>query len=316
MKKRWRVLLACAVCTALVAGAGGCGARPLSELYGQDKGGAVKLDVPDEEKAKDIIDGIDTDDSLHDKLPDSAKGGLKMANSVGYPPMEMFGKNGKDIIGVDPALAYAMAKKVGVNLEISNQEFPSMIPGMKSGRYDLIMSSMTDNADRRKSAYMIDYVRAGNAFLVKSGNPDGISKPTDVCGKSIAVVQGGSSEGRAKEIAKECKKTGKPTVKIMGFEGDAEANVSVKSGRNSATLTDYPVAAYRAAQKGSGFDEVQIKGGEALWAAAVDRKNKPLADALHAAMQSLIEDGTYMKILKAWDVDALAIKKSTIDEGE
>ncbi|MCQ9366657.1 ABC transporter substrate-binding protein [Brevibacterium sp. 91QC2O2] len=315
--KGMKTLAAAACATALAFTLSACGARPLSELYEQKAGGAVEVKVPADEKAKGVLDAVQADPQLTELVPEDIRAtGIKMANSVGYPPMELFADNGKDILGVDPAIAAAIAKKLGIGFHVEDQEFASMIPGMKSGRYNFVMSSMTDNKERRAQAFMVDYVKAGNAIQVSKGNPKGIKGPQDLCGQPVSTVQGGSSEARLKTFSKDCESKGKPAIKILGFSADGEAGLAIKSGRSVASLTDYPPAADRAADPESGFDAVEVSGGESIWGIAIDNKNKPFAEAVQKALQSLIDDGSYGKILDAWSVDKLAIDKATINGGD
>lgn len=309
---KWTAVLAAAAVMTLSA----CGARPLTELE-EAQGKVTDTPVPAEEKAKDVLDGIEEDAELKAMLPDGVRErGLKWATSVGYPPMELWTSDNSEIIGVDPAMAHAISKKLGVSMSIENQEFASLIPGLISKRYDVMISSTTDNEERRKTTTFVDYVQAGNAFLVYEGNPEGIEKPDDLCGKTIALVANGSSFERAKEFSKNCEDSGKPPYKILSFEDDNNANLAVQSRRATATVTDFPVAAYRAADEKNKMAVVPIEGDEAVWGIGIDNSRTDLVDPVYGALSALVEDGTYGEILKAWDVELMAVGKVTVNLGE
>ena len=306
---KWTAVLAAAAVLTLTA----CGARPLSEL--EDVQGTVsETSVPEEEKAKDALDSIEEDAELKALLPDDVRQrGLKWATSVGYPPMELWTSDNSEIIGVDPAIAHAVSKKLGVPMSLENQEFASLIPGLISKRYDVMISSTTDNEERRKTTTFVDYVQAGNAFLVYEGNPEGIARPDDLCGKSVALVANGSSFEKAKEFSKKCEDNGKQPYKILSFEDDNNANLAVQSRRATATVTDFPVAAYRAADKKNKMAVVPIDGDEAVWGIGIDNSRTELVDPIYGALSALIEDGTYGEILKAWDVERMAVDRVTVN---
>lgn len=295
-----------------------CGGQSLAAADGGgEAAGEVEfMPVPDEEQAKDIIEGIEPSEEAAALLPDDFTGkGLRWVTSVGYPPMEEWASDGESIIGVDPAIAHAVSRTLGVSMTLEDQEFNSMIPGLISKRYDVLASSMTDNAERRETTTFVNYVSAGNAFLVATGNPESIKAPADLCGKIIAVVDSGSSALLAQEFSAECEADGKPGYEVLAFGGDAEANLAVQSGRAVATISDYPVAAARAADPENKMEAITIEGGESLWGLGVDKSNEELAEAIQAALQELIDDGTYLEILKAWNVDGMAIEEATINGG-
>lgn len=294
-----------------------CGGQSLSDTGSGDAAGEVEfMAVPDEEKAKDVIEGIEPSAEAAALLPDEFKGkGLRWVTSVGYPPMEEWASDGEGIIGVDPAIGHAISRTLGVSMTIEDQEFNSMIPGLISKRYDVLASSMTDNAERRETTTFINYVSAGNAFLVSTGNPESIETPSDLCGKIIAVVDSGSSALLAEEFSAECEADGKAPYEILAFGGDSEANLAVQSGRAVATIGDYPVAAARAADPENKMDAIEIEGGESLWGLGVDNSNEELAKAIQAALQELIDNGTYLEILEAWSVEGMAVEEATINGG-
>jgi polar amino acid transport system substrate-binding protein len=228
----------------------------------------------------------------------------------------MYGADGKVIVGVDASLARALARTLGVDLTITDQEFNAQIPGVLTGRFDMVMSSMTDNAERRETMTFVDYVSAGNGFLVQTGNPGGVNVPADLCGQIVSVVDNGSSMDLADEINTQCAADGKPAVDILKFEGDSEAILAVKSGRAAATITDYPVAVYRADEAESGLEAIAIEGGESPWGIAIDKENTELVDLIQKALQSLIDSGAYGDVLGAWGVDQMAVSSAVINDGQ
>ena len=307
--------LAGLLATSLVA----CGGQSLEEVEGGGEGEAVDLtsvefaEIHDEEAAKDIIEGLEPVQEIHDLLPAEYKSGLTWTTSSGYPPMELFASNNTDLIGVDPALAHAISRVLGVPMEMEDADFNAMIPGLVSGRYDVLISSMTDTEERRETTTFVNYVQSGNAFLVEGGNPLGVEEPMDLCGQTVAVVDAGSSAALAEELSAACEEAGEEPYEILPFPGDQDANLSLESGRSQATVTDYPVAVAREADENNNMDAVVIEGGESVWGIGVDNSNADLAVAIEAALQHLMDEGAYAEILAAWEVDAMAIDAATIN---
>lgn len=298
----------------------GCGGQSLSSANPatHDAGTSfTAVPAPSEDLAKSVIDAVKADPALTATLPAAIQNaGIKMTTSEGYPPMEMFATDGKTLIGVDPSIGRALANKLGVPLTVNNEDFNAQIPGVTTGRYDWIMSSMTDNAERRKTVTFVDYVRSGNGWVVKAGNPSGMSDAASACGKTIAVVDNGSSLTLAESYDAACTAAGKKGVNVLKFAGDQEAILQVRNGRADAGINDYPVAAYRAQTSDGALEAVAIGGDESPWGIAMKPENKELVSATQKALQALIDDGSYAKILQAWNVSKMAVDKAVINDGK
>lgn len=249
---------------------------------------------------------------LFSKLPaDIQKSGVvKVGSEVAYAPVE-FMQNGKPV-GIDPDLADALGKQLGVSFQIQNSGFDTLITGLASKRFDLVMSAMTDNKERQgKGVDFVDYFKAGTSILVKKGNPEKIQSLDDLCNKTVALQKATTNEDIAKEQAKKCKLT------IQGYDHDGEALLKIKGGGAVADLNDFPVAAYNAQTSGGGNDfEVvgdQIDAG--LYGIAVSKENTQLRDAVKAALDALIADGEYAKIMDKWKVQQGAVTSAQINGG-
>lgn len=316
-----RSVFALATAGLLAVSLAACGGESLSDAEKPTDGGKAAsytndnaMPIPDEEKAKSVLEKIEVNEELAALVPAEVRDtGLRVTTSVGYPPMEEWGTNGTDIIGIDPSFAHAISRTLGLEMSMEDQEFASMIPGLISKRYDMLISSMTDNEERRETTTFVDYVQAGNAFLVAKGNPEGIKVPEDLCGKTVAVVDSGSSALLAQDFSKQCTDAGKEAYKILSLVGDQEANLSVKSGRSVATITDFPVAVNRAEDPESGLEAIRIEGDESTWGIGFDNSRKDLAEVVQKAMQSLQDDGTYAAILDAYGVGDMAVPSITIN---
>ena len=256
---------------------------------------------------------------LAELLPQAVRdaGVLKVGSDVAYAPVEFFDADGKTIIGIDPDLGAAIGKQLGVKLEFSNATFDGLITSLKSKRIDLIMSAMSDTPERQKEIDFVDYFTAGTSILVKKGNPEKIASLDDFCGKTIALQRGTTQEDVAKEQAAKCKTAGKE-LKVLAFDRDTEALLQVKQGRAVADMNDFPVAAYNAKTSGGGNDfEVvgeQIAAGP--YGIGVRKEDTQIRDALQKALQALIDNGEYKKILEKWNVTQGAVTTATVNGGK
>ncbi|WP_377273670.1 ABC transporter substrate-binding protein [Peterkaempfera sp. SMS 1(5)a] len=300
----------------LIAATSACGAQSLngSAKAADQPSATASLDqAPADDKAASVIDAITPDPALAGKVPG---GVLKVTTSVGYPPMEIFAGDGKTPVGLDPSLARAIARKLGTRVTVANEDFNAQIPGVLTGRYDVILSSMSDTAERQAKVSFVDYVQAGAGMLVKKGNPAGIRTTADLCGKTISVVDNGSSLALANSVSAACKKSGKAAAGILKFAGDQEALLQVGNGRAQANITDYVVAASKAADPRTGTDAIAVPGTESPWGIGINKDNQQVVSAVQAALNSLIKSGDYGKILHAWGLDQLAVASAVVNGGK
>ncbi|MFF7846352.1 ABC transporter substrate-binding protein [Streptomyces sp. NPDC007910] len=263
---------------------------------------------------------------LFSKLPAEIQksGVIKVGTDASYAPME-FTEGGK-IVGVDPDIAQALSKQLGVKLEFVSGTFDGLITSIYTGRQDLIMSSMTDNKKRQeglddagkkigKGIDFVDYFSSGVSLLVKKGNPQGINSLDDLCGKTVAVQRGTIYEDTFKAQAAKC---GDRKLTIQAFDTDAEAQTRVKAGGAVADLNDYPVAAYIAKTSGGGndFEVVGSQSDVGLFGIGVSKDKPQLRDAVKEALDAIIKDGSYAEVLKKWDVEDSAVKSATVNAGK
>jgi polar amino acid transport system substrate-binding protein len=254
-------------------------------------------------------------DSLPQKYQQSKK--IVVGSDIAYAPMEYFDTDGTTVLGLDKDLSDALGRQLGVSFEWNNATFDGLITQLKSHRIDVAISGMSDTPERQKEVDFVDYYQAGAMLLVKKGNPDGLKTIADLCGQTVAVQRGTTQEGYAQAQSKKCEGDGKKAINLLSFDRETEAMLQVKSGRAASGMQDYPVAAYNSRTSGGGKDfEVvgeQIKAGPL--GMAVSKDNTGLRDALQKAVQAVIDDGTYEKLLKKYDVPLGAVDKATVNGG-
>ncbi|WP_406146000.1 ABC transporter substrate-binding protein [Streptomyces sp. NBC_01012] len=266
---------------------------------------------------------------LFDKLPEKYRksGVIKVGTNAEYAPMES-SENG-EIIGVDPDIAQALGKQLGVKFTFTSGSFDGLITALNTGRHDIAMSSITDTVQRQqglddkgkklgKGVDFVDYFLAGTAVYTKKGNPEGIKSIEDLCGKSAAVQRGTTYEKALNKQSKACTEAGKKAVKIQSFENDTEAQTRVKAGGAVAGVNDYPVALdlARKANNGKDFEVVGEQVDAGPFGIAVNKDNTELRDVLKEAVDAIIADGSYKKVLDKWGAGTGAIDKAVINGGK
>lgn len=266
---------------------------------------------------------------LADMLPDDIRraGVITVGSDIAYPPIE-FMRDGK-AVGVDPDVAKALGRQLGVEFTFQNGKFDQLIVGLQSNRFDVIMSAMSDTEDRQNGIDaqtgkkagdgidFVDYFTAGTSILVQKGNPENIQSLDDLCGQVVALQRATTSEGVANAQTKKCAEDGKAEIELQKFDTDPEALLRLKQGASVADLNDFPVAAYNAKTSGGGNDfEIvgeQIEAGP--YGIGVSKEDTQLRDALQAAVNAIIENGEYTRILEKWNVTDGAVTEAEINGG-
>ncbi|MGW3184136.1 ABC transporter substrate-binding protein [Kitasatospora sp. NPDC001119] len=238
-------------------------------------------------------------------------GVLRVATSVGYPPMEMYKTGTTELTGVDPDLAAAVAGRLGLKLELANSSFDGLIPGLQAGRYDLVMSSMTDSAQRRQAVDFVDYFRTGGVIMTKKGNPEGIKSLEDLCGKKVVLAKGSSNLEIGEQQNAKCA----TRMAISQSEDAPTGLLQLDSERAVATIVDYPVAQMFVQNSGS-YEVLPDQYGTAPWGIAVAKKDSGLRDAVQKALQELIESGEYRKVLDTYQVGGSAVERATVNAAQ
>ena len=258
--------------------------------------------------------------SLFSRLPaaiQSAKQ-LKVGSDIEYAPIEFYKEGTQQVQGLDWDIAQALGQKLGVTVTfVDDTDFAGIIGALQAGRFDIVMSSMNDTAERRgKGVDFIDYFKAGSSILVQKGNPKGIKGLDDLCGATVSVQKGTTQDTDIlTPQAAKCQ-AGRKALNVLRFEKDTDALQQVKNGRAVADLEDFPVAAYNAQTSSGGkdFDVVTGQVGDiGAYGIAVPSNNAALRDALQAALKAVIADGTYDKILATWNVAAGALTTAAIN---
>jgi len=233
-----------------------------------------------------------------------AKGTVIVAADASYAPNEFFASDGKTVIGMDADLAKAIFPLLGLKASVVNATFATIIPGLSSGKFDVGMSSFTDNKLREKTVNFVDYFSAGTSFFEKASGGPKVTNLASICGLSVSVESGTTELADANAQKAKCTKAGKKADAVLSFSTQSEANLALSSGRAQVSMADSPVAAYQVKQSSGAFKLVGQAYGVAPYGIAVPKQDGTLDKAILAALKDLIKNGQYATILKKWGVQS------------
>jgi polar amino acid transport system substrate-binding protein len=257
---------------------------------------------------------VTADDTLASAVPAdvSSDGNLTFGTDASYPSAEYVATDGTTIVGWDVDLGTAIANRLGLKAQWENAPFDSLITRVDSGTYEIGMSSFTINSDREAQTNMISYYDVGTAWAVQAGNPMNIT-PDTACGHRIAVQKATVQVTDINARSKQCTDSGQPAISVDQYGKQTDATTAVVSGKDDAMLADEPVIVYAIQQTNGQLEKTGDMYDAAPYGIVVAKPNTDLAKSVQAAVQSLIDDGTYMKILSTWGVVDGAIQTSQIN---
>ena len=259
------------------------------------------------------VSGVTKDDDIAAMLPESVTkdGKLTVGMDTSYAPAEFLVEDGKTPIGFDVDIAKALANMFGLEAVPQTSNFDSIIPSIGT-KYDIGISSFTITPERMEAVDFVSMFKAGSTWVVKKGNPNKVDT-SDLCGLKIAVQTGTTQEEEVNAAAKQCEADGKSEVQILSNKLQTDVTTNVATGKADVFYADSPVAGYAIAQTEDTLEALGEDVGVTKEAVAIKKGDSDTAKAVQAALQKLMDDGTYMKVLKHWGVENGSIDKAEIN---
>ncbi|MBV8143150.1 MAG: transporter substrate-binding domain-containing protein [Verrucomicrobia bacterium] len=149
---------------------------------------------------------------------------------MSFPPFEMLDSSGQPA-GVSVDLAKALGQYLNRPIQFQNIPFDGLIPSLKTGKIDVIISSLTKTADREKSIDFSDpYLKMGLAILAnKNGDIQSIND-VDKPGHQVAVKKGTTADIYAFQHFKK--------AKILVFNDESACAIEVGQGKADCFIYD------------------------------------------------------------------------------
>ncbi len=254
---------------------------------------------------------VSKDDAAASLVPsDIAKSGkITVGVDATYAPNEYKDDSGK-IVGWDIDLFNGVAGKLGLKADYTAAGFDTIIPKVTGGTFDAGVSSFTDNTDREKQVDFVNYYSAGILWASAKGKD---VDPDSACGLKVAVETGTVEEtDDVPAKSKACTDAGKAAIQILKFDGQDQATNAVVQGQADAMSADSPITEYAIKQSSGALQVAGESFDVAPYGIAVDKGSK-LGDAIQKALQSMVDDGSYKKILDKWGVADGALTSITVN---
>ncbi len=214
-------------------------------------------------------------------------GKLVMATNATFPPYEYYDAD-KQIVGIDVEVAGLIAEKLGLELEVSDMEFDSIIAAVKQGKADIGMAGITITEERKKNVAFSDtYTKATQMIIVQEGSA--IASPDDLKDVKIGVQTGTTGDLYVSDLSED-------GVEVMQFSKGIDAVIALTQGKVDAVVIDGEPA------------KVFVEGNEGLvlldeafteeeYAIAVAPENEELLEQINTALAELEESGELQAVV-------------------
>ncbi|SEL52381.1 transporter substrate-binding domain-containing protein [Streptacidiphilus jiangxiensis] len=275
-------------------------------------GSSTQTAIPTE----DVVSSVHTDAALNAELPAAirTRGTLVLGTSraTGTSGLPHAGQtpDGRTV-GLDVDLRDAVAKVLGVRWDIQYGTFPTVIPGVQNGRFDVGQDNFGVTRAREQVVDFATYLDDGQSFLgSRTLTTDKVNTLTDLCGYTVATSPGSTFQQILTAGASRCAAAGRSPYHVQYFTDTAPIFLGLANGK---------VDIYFGPTLSLTYDARHLPGTKYLGQISttpvgfVTAKNSPLAKALGDAVNQLIADGAYARIFAKWGVPGTALSTSLVD---
>ncbi len=210
---------------------------------------------------------------------------LVVGMELSYPPFEMTDTNNEPT-GISVEMAEALAARLGKELRIENIPFAGLIPSLRTGKIDLIISSMTRTEERAQSiAFSDPYLDTGLCILVSKDSPIDSVEALDQAGVRIAVKQGTTGHIYTTQNIQ--------AADILLFEDEAAAALEVAQRKVDAFIYDQ-ISIYLNWKKHQATTRALLRPfNEESWAIGAQIGNDALLEEVNAFLDEFRSSGGF-----------------------
>ena len=223
------------------------------------------------------------------KTEETASAKLTMATEATFPPYEYY--DGDAIVGIDVEVAQAIADKLGMELEVTDIAFDSIIPGVQTGKYDMGMAGMTVTDERKEQVNFSDSYSTGiQVVIVKEGGK--VQSLDDMGADGVVIGTQSGTTGflyASDDFGDE---------KVKGFAKTTDAVAALINGQVDCVMLDNePAKALVAANADAGLSILDTAYAVEDYAIAINKDNNDLLTKVNTALAELKADGTLQGII-------------------
>lgn len=228
-----------------------------------------------------------------DTLAEVKKKGVLVAGvKDSLPPFGYVDETSRQIVGYDIDFVNAIAKKLGVKVELKPVTSASRMPQLQEGNIDIIAATMTKNPERAKQIdFSHTYFFTGQKFITKKG---AVKSLNDLNGKKIGTAKGSTSEQNAQKAL--------PNSTVLSFDDYPQAFLALQQGKVAAVTTDEAILAgiLAKAPNKAKFEIPNIQISDEPYGLGMRKGDKAFVDFVNKTILEMEKSGEAKKIFEKW----------------
>jgi polar amino acid transport system substrate-binding protein len=234
-----------------------------------------------------------------------------VAVALGSPPDDFRDASG-EVAGWEIDILRAATTALGLQLDIRPTTFDTLIPGLQSKRFEAATGQMGISDAREKIVDMIGTLLGNELFAALAGSDIAVRSLDDLCGRTVATVRGSREMVFADEQQPKCAAQGKPPINALAFNDGNAAAESLMSRRSDMYWLGSTAVSYFVGQS-KGRTKVVGSYTDTSYIGVALPKGSDMAAPLQAAIQHVIDDGTYTQIVRKWGLEGGAIRVAPLN---
>lgn len=304
-----------AACADPVPVTGSAGAAGASDAGGTGGEGGIDTSGT-QERIRSTVDP-----ALADAVPEAirADGRLTVGSLTGgTPPLVFLADDNRTTIGSEIDVAQLVADKLGLELDLQLTSWDSWPLKLQAGEYEVVHANVGINAERLRTFDFASYRAAYMTFLVRSGGDIELEDPASISGHRIAVTAGTNQERILVAWNQQNAEAGAEPAELKNYSSDADVLLALGAGRIDAYFAPFATMSYVAATRPEVRTSGRVDAGwpEATLVSATFPRGSGLAAPYSAALNAVIAEGTYARVLERWHLTEEALEASTVHTEE
>ena len=248
--------------------------------------------------AEETTDDTQAEETTDTESTDAAfttveEGKLIMSTNAAFPPYEMTDDTGA-VVGIDADIAAAIAEKLGLELQIDDMDFDSALLAVQQGKSDIVMAGVSITDDRLLVMDFTDsYATGVQVVIVKEGS----DVTLDNLGEKMIGTQRGTTGNIYASDTPENGGYGEDHV--VAYDNGITAVQALMNGQVDCVIIDNGPA-QEFVNANAGLTILETPWVEESYAIGLNKENTALGEAINAALNELIADGTVQSIIDSY----------------
>lgn len=254
---------------------------------------------------------------LYDRLPAEVKR-LGVLRFVGdsHPPYRIVTDDRKIGAGIEPDLARALERVLGVPISHAVvNSLSATLAGLEAGRYDLALGPGVATVERQRRFDGVSWMTSRPSFVYPMDRPARYAQVTDLCGRKISYVAGSVTERVINRVVDLCAAAHLPPAVHVPLVDTNMTMIATQAGRADLAGMTLTASLHAVHENGTRFgsysDEAGRLGKDVL--SLFVTKRSGLGPLMLDAMNLLIDNGEYHRVMAAWGVDAIQVSKAQLN---